>query len=253
MQNINILLVEDNEVNQIVACALLRKNGISVAIANNGREALTLIQTKDFHLILMDLQMPEMDGYESTRHIRAFEDLYYKTIPIIAFSASSMITSRDRALAFGMTDFINKPFFVDELQEKIKRYVTEAKDQSEEKPMFTIDFDLHTQGDPAFKHELVYLLIDNILELKHAMQKVTAGNDPQLFLTAIRKVTPALDIIKYEDLNETIESLRSHYINKTTINLSEKLTLFYALCDYMIKVLNHEIVNCEASQDHTPL
>jgi CheY-like chemotaxis protein len=225
---------------------LLKKWGIGVTVANNGKEALTLIQTKGFHLILMDLQMPEMDGYESTRHIRAFEDLYYKNIPIIAFSASSMINSRSKALAFGMTDFVNKPFFADELQDKIERYVTRTKGHFE-KSLLPIDFDQHTAGDPAYRHELICLFIDNIQTLKHSLQVATSGNVPMSFLNTIQEISTTLEIIQNQDLNETIESLKDYYENGTSINLKEKLTLFYTLCDYMIKVLKDELIKYEGS------
>lgn len=131
MRNINILLVEDNEVNQIVASTLLKRWGYTVTIAKDGREGLLLVKSKNYHLILMDLQMPEMDGYESTTHIRAIEDNYFKTIPIIAFSASSMITTKAAALSVGMTDFIQKPLNPHELQEKINAYVSSEKQASE--------------------------------------------------------------------------------------------------------------------------
>ena len=123
MDSVKILLVEDNVINQKLANLCLSKWGMGVTIANHGKEALNLIQSRDFQLVLMDLQMPEMDGYESTARIRAMEDPYFKTVPILAFSASSMIDSREKAMAFGMTDFVNKPLLVEELQDKINTYV----------------------------------------------------------------------------------------------------------------------------------
>ena len=123
MKSANVLLVEDNYINQRVAGAFLKKWGYSVTIANDGKEALMLITSKNFQVVLMDLQMPEMDGFESTNRIRSMEDPYYKNIPIIAFSASSSINSKAVAQSYGMTDFINKPLMVEEFQLKIDEYL----------------------------------------------------------------------------------------------------------------------------------
>jgi signal transduction histidine kinase/CheY-like chemotaxis protein/ligand-binding sensor domain-containing protein len=84
----HILLVEDNKVNQLVAVNFLKKWGMKTTIAQNGKEAVQLIKDKSFDLVLMDLQMPEMDGYEATRLIRAMDEPYFNEVPIIALSAS---------------------------------------------------------------------------------------------------------------------------------------------------------------------
>jgi CheY-like chemotaxis protein len=123
MKSANVLLVEDNFINQKVVVAFLSKWGHQVTIANDGREALVLVTSKCFQMILMDLQMPEMDGYESTTRIRSMEDPYYKNIPIIAFSASSAITSKEKAMEFGMTDFINKPLTIEDFRNKVDEYL----------------------------------------------------------------------------------------------------------------------------------
>jgi CheY-like chemotaxis protein len=123
MKNANVLLVEDNFINQKVAMAFLKMWGHNVTIACDGKEALTHIATKNFQVILMDLQMPGMDGYESTSIIRSMDDPYYKNIPIIAFSASSDFSSKEEAREFGMTDYISKPLMLEEFQNKIDQYI----------------------------------------------------------------------------------------------------------------------------------
>ena len=102
-----ILLVEDNAINQQVAQEILLEADMVVTIANNGREAVSLAQQHDFDLVLMDLQMPEMDGLEATRRLRA--DDRFKDLPIIAMTAHAMSGDKERCLEAGMNDYLSKP------------------------------------------------------------------------------------------------------------------------------------------------
>lgn len=113
LANLHVLLAEDNLVNQQVARGILRKKGVEVTIANNGREALELLQIRSevFDLILMDLEMPELDGYQATQHIR--QGTTCPDIPIIAITAQAMRGDRERCLAAGMNDYLTKPIMPD--------------------------------------------------------------------------------------------------------------------------------------------
>jgi signal transduction histidine kinase/ActR/RegA family two-component response regulator len=102
-----ILVVEDNRVNQKVVTAVLRKRGFSIEIANDGREALSRLESYVFDLVLMDVQMPVLDGLEATRLIR--QDPRWKTLPIIAMTAHAMNGDRERCLDAGMSGYISKP------------------------------------------------------------------------------------------------------------------------------------------------
>jgi signal transduction histidine kinase/DNA-binding response OmpR family regulator len=102
-----ILLAEDNKINQMVATGLLKVEGFETTVADNGKIALELLKKQPFDLILMDVQMPEMDGYEATRAIRA--DERFKHIPILAMTANAMTGDREASLEAGMNDHIAKP------------------------------------------------------------------------------------------------------------------------------------------------
>ena len=112
---LRILLAEDSPVNQKLALFLLEKEGHTVVVANDGREAVTTLETGQFDLILMDVQMPEMDGFEATAHIRSRERERGTRIPIIAMTAHAMKGDRERCLQAGMDDYVPKPVRAQEL------------------------------------------------------------------------------------------------------------------------------------------
>ncbi len=114
-KHLNILLAEDNATNREVAVRLLTKRGHTVAVAENGKQAMAKFETDSFDLILMDVQMPEMDGFEATAAIRGKEKDRGTRIPIIAMTAHAMKGDRERCLAAGMDEYISKPIAVEEL------------------------------------------------------------------------------------------------------------------------------------------
>ena len=110
-----ILLVEDNAVNQLVALRLLEKQGHAVTIAANGKKALEALKKDSYDLVLMDIQMPEMNGWEATRAIRESEKATGEHIPIAAMTAHAMKGDEERCIAAGMDDYLTKPIRIPEL------------------------------------------------------------------------------------------------------------------------------------------
>ncbi|RNC28784.1 MAG: Signal transduction histidine-protein kinase BarA [Candidatus Dichloromethanomonas elyunquensis] len=117
-----ILLVEDNEINQQVAEEILRQMGLEVDIAVNGLQALEMLEEIKYDLVLMDLQMPVMDGYESTRKIRSSSR--WANLPVIAMTSHAMSGDREKSLQAGMNDQINKPINPEELLAAIVKWIT---------------------------------------------------------------------------------------------------------------------------------
>jgi CheY-like chemotaxis protein len=123
---LRILLAEDNIVNQKIIRTLLERAGHMVEVAPNGRDALTAHQQREFDLVLMDIQMPEMDGFEAVAHIRKNENGSDRHTPVIALTAHAMAEDRDRCLAAGMDDYVSKPIQRQQLFEAIQRQVQAA-------------------------------------------------------------------------------------------------------------------------------
>jgi two-component system sensor histidine kinase/response regulator len=118
-RGVHILLAEDNRVNQAVATRLLTKLGCTLVIANNGHEALDLLKRHPFDLVLMDVQMPEMDGLSATKQIREYEKSTHEHIPIIAMTAHVMKDDRTRCLVAGMDGYVTKPISSEEVEAAI--------------------------------------------------------------------------------------------------------------------------------------
>jgi CheY-like chemotaxis protein len=116
-----ILLVEDNEVNQLVASELLRQMGLEVDIADDGQVALDKVQAATYDLVLMDMQMPVMDGLTATRRIRALPG--FETLPIVAMTANAMASDREACLAAGMNDHLPKPIEPRELGNCVLKWI----------------------------------------------------------------------------------------------------------------------------------
>ncbi|MCH8497569.1 MAG: response regulator [Marinobacter sp.] len=120
LTDLRILLVEDNRVNQIVASTMLKKLGHQVDIAENGERAVAAVTSQPYDIVLMDCQMPVMDGFEATRRIRAHDTL--RNLPIIAVTANVLEGDRDECITAGMNDYITKPFNQEGLKQVIQRW-----------------------------------------------------------------------------------------------------------------------------------
>jgi CheY-like chemotaxis protein len=205
-----ILLVEDNIVNQKVAVHLLEQWGHAVTVAANGREALSALETGTFDLILMDVQMPEMDGFEATAAIRAREAQASRDqgaegppsaiahIPIFAMTAHAMKGDRERCLEAGMNGYISKPIQAQELFDLIEEWTSEVlRPQPRERPNGHKD-DLFGQmmlrfdGDLAFMMELTTAFLDECVNLLGAMREAVKQGDASALARAAHSLKGAV-------------------------------------------------------------
>ncbi|MDD0837602.1 response regulator [Curvibacter sp. HBC61] len=169
-----VLLVEDNDLNQEVAAGILRLSGLLVDIAGNGQIALDKVRQQDYDLVLMDMQMPVMDGITATQEIRKLDD--YAHLPIVAMTANARDTDRERCLSAGMVDFVAKPIEPEELGRVLLRWIpAKAAEPVAESP---------SQEDPAQILSRSVLQIPG-LDVAQGLRRVM-GSIP-LYLSLLRK------------------------------------------------------------------
>ncbi|MBF0497328.1 MAG: response regulator, partial [Deltaproteobacteria bacterium] len=167
--SLRILLVEDNPVNQKLGLVMLKKRNHSVVVAENGRKALTALEQGQFDLILMDIQMPEMDGLEATAIIREGEKKAGSHIPIVAMTAHAMKGDKEKCLDAGMDAYISKPVNPEELFIAIERLfhrpaasIQVVPEQTDEREVFDLkSFIARVFGDRELVTELVAMFLDS--------------------------------------------------------------------------------------------
>jgi PAS domain S-box-containing protein len=160
---LRVLLAEDNIVNQRLAVRILEKRGHSAVVACNGKEALALLEREPFDLVLMDLEMPEMSGFEATAAIRARERETGRHIPILALTAHAMKGDRERCLAAGMDGYVAKPIQARELYQAIAELVPNAamSEKSTDLPLIQDRNEalVHVGGDAGLLRELIEVFL----------------------------------------------------------------------------------------------
>ena len=173
-KRLNILLAEDNRVNQVVATRILEKMGHTITVAHDGSEALSLLAARSFDLVLMDIQMPEMDGLAATKSIRLRETRTHSHLPIIAMTAHAMKGDRECCLEAGMDGYVSKPISAKELGLAIANvmhlsindsFSTSTNAHLEGSSSIRVDFDLRKildrlGGEETLLHEVIEIFID---------------------------------------------------------------------------------------------
>lgn len=208
LENTHILLVEDNQVNQMVATEVLSAFGCSVTPAGNGIEALELFHTYTFDLIFMDCLMPEMDGFEATTKIRERENnKQLEKTPIIAFTANAMKGDREKCLNSGMDNYISKPINENEMLRILIKYLPHKVISNE-----TID-DVVNKTEESAEKDTASMLDQDIFDKLRALFRDKFPDMVELNInTAQKNITLASDSIQNKDLANlelSVHSLKS--------------------------------------------
>ncbi len=225
----HILLVEDNFVNQQVAAGLLGKLGIVPDIAENGVEALQKIADKSYDLVLMDVQMPLMDGYEATRRLRGLSDHKSQSLPIIAMTANAMQGDKEKCLEAGMNDYISKPIVLNSLQEKLQEWL--GHDASE--PLFDeADLRGRLMDDErligtVLKH-FIKELPKSIVELKAAIDSANMAETKRL-AHSLKGASANLSAPRLRSVAETLEKRAAAGDLSDALQLHEAIQGIFAM------------------------
>jgi len=199
-QGLHLLLVEDNEINQKVATGMLKRLGHRVDIAANGEEALLAIARQDYDVVLMDCQMPVLDGYAATRRLRQSPEPRHAALPVVAMTAHAMPGDREACLAAGMNDYVSKPLVQDELIAALGRAIgvrtclvpgsTRPPFEDKEVPMHADLFDAQTLlsnmgGDVELAREMILGLRDDLPLRIRAFTEALDADDRETYLREI--------------------------------------------------------------------
>ncbi len=201
LKGIKVLLAEDNPVNQRIAASMLKNQGIDVTVANNGKEVLELLEKKDFDLILMDVQMPQMDGITATKKIREKGI----SIPIVALTANAFEEDRKRCLEAGMNAYTSKPIKADELMKIISELLEkEEKDIDLEKALEMVG------GDKELLDQLLDMFIKDFPEKIKKLEEAAEENNFSVLREEAHSLKGAsgnLGLIKIYEISKQIEAM----------------------------------------------
>lgn len=240
-RGMSILLVEDNKVNQVVAGNFLKKWGMDVSFANDGREACEVVTQKKFDIVLMDLQMPEMDGYQATQLIRAMNDPYFKVLPILALSSSALMEVKEKAESSGFSGFITKPFKPEELKKKILEFAPGKKSKGAPlKKLTNAKFDEFSSGNLEMKRQLATLFISNLIELKSSLKSSVSKNGTDSYSRSLHKTRTTLAILNDAEFTKAASEIKEKLDQHQELKKSELID-FNRMADELIRSLEEEI------------
>jgi CheY-like chemotaxis protein len=250
-----VLLAEDNFVNQRLMLALLEKQGHRVVVVANGGAAVRAVQQDTFDVVLMDVQMPEMNGLEATRAIRGWELQRGGRVPIVAMTAHAMKGAREDCLRAGMDDYLSKPIQVQELEQLLKQW-TRLPTQSVV-PSKMAAFDprpllKRINGDGVLFRELVGMFRDDCPRMLQQMRDaVAAGNAQSLeraahLLKGVVGNFAAVEVVRAAQRLETIGASGDlNSVGDASRGLEESLVVFQAALDDWLA--SHPIGSAEAN------
>jgi signal transduction histidine kinase/CheY-like chemotaxis protein/HPt (histidine-containing phosphotransfer) domain-containing protein len=240
MKVLNILLAEDNRVNQVVATRMLEKMGHVITVANNGVEALALLAAHAFDVVLMDIQMPQMDGLTATKNFRLQETTTRFHLPIIALTAHAMKGDRERCLEAGMDGYVSKPINSIELELAIAKAMgSPSKDvgwtstkvhlEAQSEKQVTLDFKQMLErlgGDEKLLHEVIEIFVDQAPAHMEILRRALAQGDAELTEKTAHSIKGELGYLGLTDVTQKARELeelgRRH-------NLAEAARVFVSL------------------------
>ncbi len=233
LEPVNVLLVEDNEMNQMLAQKVLSKWGFKIDVAENGKQGIEKLSSNEYDIVLMDIQMPEMDGYDATTFIRKNMQPPKSGIPIIAMTAHAIAGEAEKCIALGMDDYISKPFSQKMLYEKMDRLLkkkhhdgisvdsleTNGNGTSEEK---YIDLSYLTEisdGNKEFIQQMIRAFLLQTPTMLEDMTKFLEEKKWSDLRAVVHKMKPSIEFVGILSIKETVQNLEKYSAEQINLEL----------------------------------
>lgn len=248
-KNLKVLLVEDNDINRLYAKSILKNWQCEVDIAENGLVAIEKVKSGDYDLVLMDIQMPVMDGYEATKTIRLLEGK--KDLPILALTANATKPDIEKCLTSGMNDYLPKPFTPDDLHRKIvlELKIRPKKDSETIAPPRVASYDLSylrsiSNNNLEFIEEMMQTFVQTMPGVLDQMRGGLAEKNFDLISRLAHQVKPSFTLLGIHDQRQNILFIEENGKAKTNISELVKVTShFIRACEQLVVDFTNELKN----------
>lgn len=243
---IKVLLAEDNEINQFIAQSMLQEWGFDVVTTNNGLEAIEQVKKTVFDIILMDVQMPEMNGMDATKHIRILESNSNVHTPILALTANALKGDREKYIDAGMDDYLSKPFQEDELYYKIShllkvpiKYIDSSDtNNSTEKNIayYSLEkINAIAKGNQAFVTKMMLLFLETTPELIDQLSKAVNNKDWDVLHKVAHKLKPTIQTMNIHLVESDLKQVEKLALSNPNARIIEPLV------HKIVTILGHTI------------
>lgn len=220
LEGVKVLLAEDNEINQFFAKTILESYGCNVIVAANGLDCIEMYEKSDFDIILMDIQMPQMNGLEATQKIRKHPKERSKDIPILALTANALAGDKDVYLQQGMNDSLTKPFGEHELVDKMiallgiktKRSKTSEpeKQNAPQAKLYNLkQLEEVAKGNSAFIHKMIHIFLETSLETNEEIKHAYENQSWRQMSEAAHKYKSSIDTLNIQSIQQTIRNIEN--------------------------------------------
>jgi hypothetical protein len=258
LKNKRILLAEDVKLNQYLAQKLLESWGCEVILANNGKEALSMILSREVDCVLMDVQMPELDGVAATEQIRKLSDLQKANIPIIALTANTLGADLEKYLKAGMNDCIAKPVDEEKLYKALEKNLLTIKEPTEMEKKMQVSkeaqgkiYDLSmiisvSGGSSEFIQKMVSLFIETVPVNVQDLKRFAADKDWEQTAKIAHKLKSTIDSMGIRSLHQCIREIESYAKQKAELDgIPAKIEVVEAVIGQCVLQLREEIEESE--------
>ncbi|WP_433777901.1 ATP-binding protein [Flavobacterium anhuiense] len=233
--NLKILLCEDNVLNQKLAKSVINNFGFDLDIAQNGEEGIELLSQNEYDLVLMDLQMPVKDGYQTTEYIR---NEMNSAIPIIAMTAHSLVGEQERCYRVGMNAYVPKPFKQSVLLKAIKMVMSPDADAHHKRIIDMSFLDEMSGGDPEFKKDMINLFIEKIPNQVAQLEEAFKETDYDNVRKLAHNMKSSMDIFMLQDLSNCLSIIEEEAsYGKFTADVLDKMNIFSCGIEEVVKIL----------------